>query len=205
MPHGLQSPLKDEARVLYVSDYGTLISKENIRISPIHAIVTSKGSENNKCTTTAHNFTHEQEKDLYCLKPPCAVIFLWSMLILNLHAFLIYIAPIHVAVQKCISTSLQTRLLYHSHYTAWADHPGKRRMHYSMERKYYLSPLPNEIYWTVRECHECVRNEMAEKKRRPLQIFPTKNRYKKVFARDILGPISKTVNGHHITLVVMHR
>lgn len=74
--------------------------------------------------------------------------------------------------KKVIHTSLWARLLYQSHYSRLAGHPGEKRMYNRVWKEHYRLHIENAVYKTVRDCGECALNKPVDKHRRPPQLFP---------------------------------
>lgn len=118
------------------------------------------------------------------------------------NVFLFHGATIDRAAQKVVPTSLEPLHLYQSYYSSMAAHPGEERMYNWIPWEYYWQLIANDVSMAVTDYCQLLGNKLSEKRRRPLQLFPTKDPLEFV-GMDILGPLSNSPSGNQFLLAVM--
>ena len=108
-------------------------------------------------------------------------------------------------VQIVLPDTLRPRVLDLAHHTTLAGHPGQTRMHRHIRETYYWPQMVTDICKTIRNCTNCAKNRVKLRKRtHPLRIFRA-TRPAESLAINILGPLTKTREGHRFRLVMSDR
>ena len=123
----------------------------------------------------------------------------------KLYGFLSRRFPLDESLQRVVLKSLRSRILYLSHYSRLAGHPGSTRLYYTLRRKYYWPHMVNYVYATVRGCLSCTRTRGTTfKHHKPLKLFLAAGPME-FLAMGILGFLPKTVHGNVYVLVITDR
>lgn len=103
----------------------------------------------------AHDFIHEQVKELYCGQVGSKVGLPGSAHNCDRNGSSTPFAPINGAAQKAVLTSIWAHILYNSQYPCLEGHPGERPMEDSMQREFYWPNMASDVGMTVRDCCQC--------------------------------------------------
>jgi hypothetical protein len=77
---------------------------------------------------------------------------------------LIGIAPSDGSKQVVVPKSLRSKVLYLEHYPTAVAHPGTHIMFRNMRRSFYWPHMAEDVYETVRQCDDCARNRISERR-----------------------------------------
>lgn len=75
-------------------------------------------------------------------------------------------------VQKSVTTSLQTCIMYHWNCTTLPRQLGEIRLYDKMRRKYYWPHRASRIYPNVKDFRSCVQNKLFDKQGLREKLFP---------------------------------
>ena len=107
--------------------------------------------------------------------------------------------------QIVVPESLQARVLYLSHHSKIAGHPGGRKLYYSLRRHFYWPSMPVACYATVRNCVSCAKNRIKLRRvSKKMKLFPASGPLEFV-AIDILGELIRTPRRNRYLLVISDR
>eukprot|EP00171_Calliarthron_tuberculosum_P008354 IDg8354t1 len=118
---------------------------------------------------------------------------------------IVRIASVDDAVQILCPVGLRQKVLFLSHYTPIAGHPGITKQYYSQRRSFYWPTMLADIRRCANECHQCARERTKLRNHAaPMQLFPASSPLEFV-AIDILGPLTVSTKGHKFILVMTDR
>ena len=104
-----------------------------------------------------------------------------------------------------IPQTLKPRVLYISHHSKLAPHPGGRKMYATLRRFLYCPSMAVDVYAVPRNGVSCAKNRISLRQHRNfLKLFPARAPLEFV-AIDILGELIKTPRGNRYMLVISDR
>ena len=116
------------------------------------------------------------------------------------------IAETDGTLQIFVPLKIRQRVLYLSHYTPLAGHPGITKQFYTMRQTFYWPGMVADIRKTLQNCHACVQERIKLRTHSaPMKLFPARRPLEFV-AIDILGPLEKdATDGSRYILVITDR
>ena len=114
-------------------------------------------------------------------------------------------STVDFSIQILLPEKLRERVLYISHYSKAAGHPGGARLYATLRKTFYWPRMAFDAYNTVRNCVECAKRRIKLRKHASfMKLFPAKRPGEHV-AIDILGPLPKTRAGYQYILCMTDR
>ena len=111
-----------------------------------------------------------------------------SEFLLNNRGMICRKSPVDFSIQIVLPEKLREQVLYISHYSKSAGHPGGARLYSTLRKTFYWPRMVFDAYNTVRNCVECAKRRIKLKRHRSfLKLFPAKCPGEHV-AIDILEP-----------------
>lgn len=167
-----QKPIEDEIPVFMHHRLHPPEKGEGVGLPAVNAVETLTETGHDKRPITAHDSIHKQAKDSYCFQASSTVGLLGSTFNYDGNEFLVRTAPIKGAVRTVVPTSLQPRLLNHSHNPTLAGHQGERHLYESMRQEDYWPHLAIEVHQIVRDYREWARKSRQISDDAPYNYFP---------------------------------
>ena len=119
---------------------------------------------------------------------------------------IVRVADIDGAVQILVPLALRQRVLYLSHYTPLAGHPGITKQFYTMRQNFYWPSMSADVRKVSQNCDVCAQERIKLRTHfAPLKLFPAQRPLEFV-AIDILGPLERSAaDGSRYILVMTDR
>ena len=119
---------------------------------------------------------------------------------------IVRVADIDGTIQILVPLGLRQRVLYLSHYTPLAGHPGITKPFYTMRQTFYWPSMSADVRKVSQNCDVCAQERIKLRTHSaPLKLFPAQKPLEFV-AIDILGPLERAaVDGSRYILVMTDR
>ena len=154
---------------------------------------------------TTDEMMAEQREDPTCLKYASLADNHKSHFSLTSNGLLVRHSPRDNAVQMVVPASLQSRVMYLSHYPVTAGHPQGSKMYDTLRRTHYWPRMYRDVFDYAKGYRACaLARGTRYKSQRPLRLFAPKAPLDFV-AMDLLGPFKKTDHGSTYVLVITDR
>lgn len=112
-------------------------------------------------TPKTEYFIRKQTADNFCRQMVQTVRRPYSAYSYDKYGFLVRRAHFDVLIHYFVPKTLQATMLYFSHYSIMAGHPGSRGFYDTMGAYLYWPHMPNGFYATFKDCCSCAANKVS--------------------------------------------
>lgn len=151
---------------------------------------------------TVGEFPQEQADDPFCKQPTETAGQPRSQCDHDGYGFLVQISALIGMPQPVVLSRLRARVLYLTHYSPLAGHPGGSRIYYTIRREDYWPQMATGVFSLARNIHSCTETRAAVRKdQKHPRLYPAGELLEFV-PMDLLGSLPKKERRHQFVMFI---